>query len=94
MRCISGTKIRHRFDAWHLFSLRCFKIFNVCYKIIFSVVAETLIAALRFRIGVPGEQAVAVKANPLFGNQQFTAPHLVLVKPVDEEYLGNFFACT
>ncbi|VDK72019.1 unnamed protein product [Litomosoides sigmodontis] len=52
-----------------------------------KVVAESLIAALRFRIGVPGEQAVAIQANPLFGNQ-FTAPHLILAKPVDEEYLG------
>ncbi|EFO21280.2 exostosin family protein [Loa loa] len=58
------------------------------YVIFFAVVAETLIAALRFRIGVPGEQTVAAQANPLFSNQQFTAPHLVLVKPVDEEYLG------
>lgn len=40
---------------------------------------------------MPGEQTVAVQANPLFGNQQFTAPHLILVKPVDEEYLGIFF---
>ncbi|KAL4002697.1 Glycosyl transferase 64 domain family protein [Acanthocheilonema viteae] len=58
------------------------------YLIDKKVVAETLISALRFRIGVPGEQAVAIQANPLFGNQQFTAPHLILVKPVDEEYLG------
>uniref|UniRef100_A0A0R3S276 Exostosin domain-containing protein n=1 Tax=Elaeophora elaphi TaxID=1147741 RepID=A0A0R3S276_9BILA len=58
------------------------------YLIDKKVVAETLIAALRFRIGVPGEQAVAVRANPLFDNQQFTAPHLILVKLVDEEYLG------
>ncbi|VDK82665.1 unnamed protein product [Onchocerca ochengi] len=58
------------------------------YLIDKKVIAETLIAALRFRIGVPGEQAVAVQGNPLFSNQQFTAPHLVLVKPLDEEYLG------
>ncbi|CAG9537822.1 unnamed protein product [Cercopithifilaria johnstoni] len=58
------------------------------YLIDKKVVSETLIAALRFRIGVPGEQTVAIQANPLFGNQQFTAPHLILVKPVDEEYLG------
>ncbi|VDO46111.1 unnamed protein product, partial [Onchocerca flexuosa] len=57
------------------------------YLIDKKVVAETLIAALRFRIGVPGEQAAAVQGNPLFSNQQFTAPHLVLVKPLDEEYL-------
>lgn len=59
----------------------------------FLVVAETLIAALRFRIGVPGEQTVAVQANPLFGHQ-FTAPHFILAKPVDEEYLGTFFVPT
>ncbi|KAM3723091.1 Exostosin-2 [Dirofilaria immitis] len=58
------------------------------YLIDKKVVAEALIAALRFRIGVPGEQAIAVQGNPLFCNQQFTAPHLVLVKPLDEEYLG------
>lgn len=46
---------------------------------------------MRSRIGVPGEQTVATEAKPLFGNQQFTSPRLVPVKPVDEEYLGTLF---
>ncbi|VDN05888.1 unnamed protein product [Thelazia callipaeda] len=53
-----------------------------------KVIAETLIAALRHRIGVPGEQTVAVKGSPLFSNQKFSPPHVVAVKPPEEEYLG------
>ncbi|VDM09912.1 unnamed protein product [Wuchereria bancrofti] len=60
------------------------------YLIDKKVVTETLIAALRFRIGVPGEQTIATQANPLFGNQQFTAPHLVLVKPYSYYWWNSF----
>ncbi|VDN40412.1 unnamed protein product [Gongylonema pulchrum] len=57
------------------------------YLIDKKAVVEALTAALRERIGVPGELTAAVKPNPLFGNQ-FTAPHLVPAKAPEEEYLG------